>query len=176
MIKKFCKQPKKNIFFLYQKLQFFILRPPWRTFNLQKHSVLRTENPALWNFFTFIFLEGLHLCPPGSGSGTRRPKSMRTESTTLPDDTTPFLILMIFCTNHIRYGIFYTFKKPSNRFKGLDSASLCSPVRQPYSCARIYRPSFHKNKPKRSFSVIQNERFGLVFAKTRSIISGTGFL
>ncbi len=34
---------------------------------------------------------------------------------------------------------------------------------------------FTKTSPKRSFSVIQNERFGLVFAKTGSIISGTGF-
>ncbi len=31
-----------------------------------------------------------------------------------------------------------------------------------------------KTSPKRSFSVIQNERFGLVFAKIRPIISGTG--
>jgi hypothetical protein len=38
-----------------------------------------------------------------------------------------------------------------------------------YTRARIYRPSFRQNKPKRSFSVIENERFGLVFAKTRSI-------
>ncbi len=35
-------------------------------------------------------------------------------------------------------------------------------------------PVFTKTSPKRSFSVIQNERFGLVFAKTGSIISGTG--
>ncbi len=34
-------------------------------------------------------------------------------------------------------------------------------------------PVFPKTSPKRSFSVIQNERFGLVFAKTGSIISGT---
>jgi hypothetical protein len=34
-------------------------------------------------------------------------------------------------------------------------------------------PVFPKTGPKRSFSVIQNERFGLVFAKTGSIISGT---
>ncbi len=33
---------------------------------------------------------------------------------------------------------------------------------------------FVKTSPKRSFSVIQNERFGLVFVKTGSIISGTG--
>ncbi len=33
---------------------------------------------------------------------------------------------------------------------------------------------FTKTSPKRSVSVIQNERFGLVFAKTGSIISGTG--
>jgi hypothetical protein len=30
-----------------------------------------------------------------------------------------------------------------------------------------------KTSPTRSYSVIENERFGLVFAKTRSIISGT---
>jgi hypothetical protein len=33
-----------------------------------------------------------------------------------------------------------------------------------------------KTSPKRSYSVIQNERIGLVFAKTVSIISGTGLL
>jgi hypothetical protein len=32
-----------------------------------------------------------------------------------------------------------------------------------------------KTSPKRSYSVIENERFGLVFAKTGSMISGTGF-
>jgi hypothetical protein len=37
-------------------------------------------------------------------------------------------------------------------------------------------PVFTKTSPKRSFSVIQNERFGLVFAKTGSIISGTGLI
>ncbi len=31
-----------------------------------------------------------------------------------------------------------------------------------------------KTSQKRSYSVIENEGFGLVFAKTRSIISGTG--
>jgi len=38
-------------------------------------------------------------------------------------------------------------------------------------------PVFTKTSPKRSFSVIENEneRFGLVFAKTWSINSGTGF-
>ncbi len=33
-----------------------------------------------------------------------------------------------------------------------------------------------KTSPKRSYSVIENERFGLVFAKTVSIISGTDVL
>jgi hypothetical protein len=33
---------------------------------------------------------------------------------------------------------------------------------------------FTKTSPKRSFSVMENERFGLVFAKTGSINSGTG--
>jgi hypothetical protein len=32
---------------------------------------------------------------------------------------------------------------------------------------------FRENKPKTLVSVIENERFGLVFAKTRSVISGT---
>ncbi len=35
-------------------------------------------------------------------------------------------------------------------------------------------PVFVKTSPKRSFPVIQNERFWLVFVKTESIISGTG--
>jgi hypothetical protein len=34
-------------------------------------------------------------------------------------------------------------------------------------------PVFGKKSPKQSFSVMQNERFGLVFAKTGSINSGT---
>ncbi len=38
----------------------------------------------------------------------------------------------------------------------------------------IIDPVFAKTSPKRSFSVIQNERFGLVFVKTWSINSGTG--
>jgi hypothetical protein len=35
-------------------------------------------------------------------------------------------------------------------------------------------PVFVKTSPKRSFLVIENERFGLVFANTGSIKSGTG--
>ena len=35
-------------------------------------------------------------------------------------------------------------------------------------------PVFVKTSPKRSFLVIENERFGLVFAKTGSINSDTG--
>jgi hypothetical protein len=35
-------------------------------------------------------------------------------------------------------------------------------------------PVFRKTSPKRLFSVIQNERFGLVFAKTGFIISSKG--
>jgi hypothetical protein len=44
----------------------------------------------------------------------------------------------------------------------------------PFYSARIYDPVFAKTSPRRSFSVIENERFGLVFAKTGSINSGTG--
>ncbi len=39
--------------------------------------------------------------------------------------------------------------------------------------AEFIDPVFAKTIPKRSFSVIQNERFGLVFTKTGSINSGT---
>ncbi len=35
-------------------------------------------------------------------------------------------------------------------------------------------PVFAKTSPKRSFLVIENKRFGLVFAETGSINSGTG--
>jgi hypothetical protein len=35
-------------------------------------------------------------------------------------------------------------------------------------------PVLAKISPKRSFSLTENERFGLVFANTGSIISGTG--
>ncbi len=35
-------------------------------------------------------------------------------------------------------------------------------------------PVFAKTSPKRSFSFIENEHFGLIFAKTASINSGTG--
>jgi hypothetical protein len=37
-------------------------------------------------------------------------------------------------------------------------------------------PVFAKTSPKRSFSMTENERFGLVFAKTGSINSGIEFL
>ena len=43
-----------------------------------------------------------------------------------------------------------------------------------YPVPEFIDPVFTKTSPKRSFSVIQNERFGLVFEKTGSIISGTG--
>jgi hypothetical protein len=44
----------------------------------------------------------------------------------------------------------------------------------PNSVPEFIDPRFRENKPKkRSCAVIENERFGLVFAKTGSIISGT---
>jgi len=39
----------------------------------------------------------------------------------------------------------------------------------------IIDPVFTKTSPKRSFSMTENERFGLDFANTGSINSGTGF-
>ncbi len=44
------------------------------------------------------------------------------------------------------------------------------------NCARIYKPSFHENKPKNARFMTENERFVLVFAKTVSINSGTGVI
>jgi hypothetical protein len=46
--------------------------------------------------------------------------------------------------------------------------SLTSPVPE------FIDPVFAKTSPKRLFSVIENEHFGLVFAKTGSINSGMG--
>jgi hypothetical protein len=43
-----------------------------------------------------------------------------------------------------------------------------------HASARNYRPSFGETSPKRLFSMTENERFGLVFANTGSINSGTG--
>ncbi len=43
------------------------------------------------------------------------------------------------------------------------------------SVPEIIDPVFAKTSPKRSFSMTENERFGLVFANTGSINSGTGF-
>ncbi len=51
---------------------------------------------------------------------------------------------------------------------GAASGLVCTPVPE------FIDPDFAKASPKRSFSVIENERFGLVFAKTGSINSGTG--
>jgi hypothetical protein len=39
---------------------------------------------------------------------------------------------------------------------------------------KIIDPVFAKTSPKRSFSMTENERFGLAFANTGSINSGTG--
>jgi hypothetical protein len=42
--------------------------------------------------------------------------------------------------------------------------------------ARISRPSLREKKPKTLVSIIENERFGLVFPKTGYINLGTGLL
>ncbi len=42
------------------------------------------------------------------------------------------------------------------------------------SVPEFINPVFAKTSPKRAFSVIENEHFGLVFAKTGSINSGAG--
>ncbi len=63
---------------------------------------------------------------------------------------------------------------------GFHTWFLCSRNRFPPRVVRpkipvpeFIDPFFGKTSPKRSFSVTENERFGLVFAKTGSINSGT---
>jgi hypothetical protein len=68
-------------------------------------------------------------------------------------------------------------------FQTVANISCDAPLLCVYFCTFLYLfcssvpefidPVFVKTSPKRSFSVIQNERFGLVFVKTGSIISGT---
>ncbi len=58
-----------------------------------------------------------------------------------------------------------------NSFFYCTNVELCCSIAVP----EFIDPAFAKTTPKRSFSVIHNERFGLVFAKTGSIISGTGW-
>jgi hypothetical protein len=43
----------------------------------------------------------------------------------------------------------------------------------PSAVPEIIDPVFTKTRPKRSFCMTENERFGLVFTKTGSINSGT---
>ncbi len=53
--------------------------PPWRTSMLQEKpsSALKREDPALQIMILFHLSNNFvgHFCPPGSGSGSRRPKS-----------------------------------------------------------------------------------------------------
>ncbi len=60
----------------------------------------------------------------------------------------------------------------------LSAAQVPSTVSLSAACPRIYRPAFSWKQAQnaRIQSVIENERFGLVFTKTGSIISGTGQL
>ncbi len=53
------------------------------------------------------------------------------------------------------------------------STCIVDPQRSLYLCPNLQTLVFVKTSPKRSYSVIENERFGLVFLKTVSIISGT---
>jgi len=65
-------------------------RPPWRTSMLQEKpsSALKREDPALQNMILFHLSNHFlrNFCPPGFGSGFRRPKSMRIRinTTTFP--------------------------------------------------------------------------------------------
>ncbi len=57
----------------------------------------------------------------------------------------------------------------------LDDFFIDPSLRTEASGARIYKPCFRENKPN-SFSMSETDRFGLVFAKTGSIIFGHGSL
>ncbi len=48
------------------------------------------------------------------------------------------------------------------------------PMAEKKGVSKFKDPVFMKTSPKRSFSVTEYERFGLVFAKTGSINSSTG--
>ncbi len=63
-----------------------------------------------------------------------------------------------------------TFRLRLITFKVTLTGLLKSPVPE------FIDPVFAKTSLRRSFSVIENERFGLVFAKTGSINSGTGLI
>jgi hypothetical protein len=71
------------------------------------------------------------------------------------------------CRSRSGSTCFFTVEQVRERRRQRDM-NLCYPVPE------FIDPVFTKTSPKRSFSFIQNERFGLVFAKTRSINSGTG--
>ncbi len=68
----------------------------------------------------------------------------------------------------------FWFEQPFSRPWLLDDNSCGGGGGDVYSSVpEFIEPVFTKTSPKRSFSVIQNERFGLVFAKTGSTISGS---
>ncbi len=92
--------------------------------------------------------------------------------------TGKYFQFMTFCIAfYCMYSCLYIVQQVSFSLFRYYFASVTSPCDWhrylPLSCARIYRPSFHENKPKTLVSLIQTERFGLIFAKTGSTISGT---
>jgi hypothetical protein len=74
-------------------------------------------------------------------------------------------------------------RMPGRRYnKAIDLACLCPvssyiDIRRAFHCIAVPEfidPVFTKTSPKRSFSLNRKRAFWLVFAKTGSIISGTG--
>jgi hypothetical protein len=64
------------------------------------------------------------------------------------------------------------FAKITKHFLEISREDEITIFSQKYQVPKFVDPVFTKTSPKRSFSVIQYERFGLVFAKTGSIILG----
>jgi hypothetical protein len=74
---------QKNLIFWIPKPQFIYFKSQWRMSKLQeKPSAPISEHLAFktWNLNTLILIGHFCFCPPGYGSGSRQPKSMRIHS------------------------------------------------------------------------------------------------
>ncbi len=118
---KNCQNKQQFFFSWYQKLQFIIPRPLYRTSKLQeKPSVLKREHAALQKikFLPFFFFEGL-FCLPGAGSSW--PKSMRIQAQVIHNTVQNLMIMILSCLFYIFLGHFC----PPGSGSGLRSRAPC---------------------------------------------------